>query len=121
MRARRSLIIPGRVSRRAFLFGFADSRLLPRACSVDDDARGVDEGVGSAECGDHAVSTAFDRAEVHEEHLIILVMDELAERVAAADEVRLRELTFEDEYCKWSPNPHMVLWTRRRRKSFEMS
>ena len=49
-----------------------------------------------AESGDDAVATAVGGAEVDEEDLVFVVIDELGEQGAAADEVRGGELAFED-------------------------
>ncbi len=63
---------------------------------LDDEASGVKVGVGLAESGDDAVATAVGGAEVDEEDLVFVVIDELGEQGAAADEVRGGELAFED-------------------------
>lgn len=62
----------------------------------DDDAGGVDGGVGEAEGGDDAVAATFGGAEVDEEDLIFGVFDDFGEGGATADEVGWGELAFED-------------------------
>ena len=62
----------------------------------DDETGGVEVGVGLAEGGDDAVATAFGGAEMDEENLVFVVLDEVGEEGAAADEVGGGELAFED-------------------------
>lgn len=62
----------------------------------DDEAGGVEVGVGLAEGGDDAVATAFGGAEMDEENLVFVVVDEVGEEGAATDEVGGGELAFED-------------------------
>ncbi len=61
-----------------------------------DDTGGVERGVGEAEGGDDAVAAAFGGAEVDEEDLVFVVMDDAGEFGAAANEVAGGELAFED-------------------------
>jgi hypothetical protein len=62
----------------------------------DDDAGGVYGYVGQSERGDDAVTAAVGGAEMDEEDLVFIAMDDLREIVAAADEVGLGELALED-------------------------
>src|SRR5688572_793711 len=64
--------------------------------SVDNDAGRVERGVRLTKGGDHAVAAAFSRAEVDEQHLILAVVNDLAELVPAANQVDRGELAFED-------------------------
>lgn len=67
-----------------------------RERGLHDDARGADRRVGLAEGGDHALAAAFGRAEVDEEDLIFVVLDDLAERMPALGEIDRGELALED-------------------------
>jgi hypothetical protein len=62
----------------------------------NNDAGGVNGGVGEAEGGDDAVAAAFGGPEMDEQDLVFGVFDDAGEFNAAADEVAGRELAFED-------------------------
>jgi hypothetical protein len=89
--------------------------------AVDDDAGAVEGGVGLAERRDDAVAAAFGWAEVHEDHLVDLVVDDAAQAVAAAREVGGGELALEDGVLEPVAEARMVLWTLCRRRSSQMS
>ncbi len=62
----------------------------------DHDAGRIEVGVGLAESGDNAVAAAFGGAEVDEEDLVFVVVDDGGEFGAEADEVSRGELALED-------------------------
>lgn len=62
----------------------------------DDNAGGVDVCVRFAEGGDDAVAAAGGRAEVDEEDLVLIVVNDLGEAATAGGEVLGGELAFED-------------------------
>jgi hypothetical protein len=49
-----------------------------------------------AERGNHAIAAPFNWSEVHEEHLIVTVINDFAQRMTAADKIGRGELAFED-------------------------
>jgi hypothetical protein len=61
-----------------------------------DETGCVQGDVGLTERGDDAVAAAFGGAEVDEEDLIVVVVDDFGEFGAAADEVGGREMALED-------------------------
>ena len=84
----------------------------PQVVARHHNARAIDERVRQAQRGDETLAAPFDRAKIDELHLILAVVDDLAQRVAAADEVSGRELAFEDrvlqvvaEVARRSPAP----------------
>ena len=70
---------------------------------LDDEAGRVEVGVGLAERGNDAVAAAFGGAEVDEEDLILVVMDDAGEFGSAADEVGGVNWHSKTEYWRWSP------------------
>jgi hypothetical protein len=62
----------------------------------DDDAGGVDGGVRFAEGGNDAVAAAGGGAEIDEEDLVLVVVNDLGEAGAAGGEVLGGELAFKD-------------------------
>lgn len=104
----------GDVSRRSIIgFSFlgravrfqrsAEALTLPLSCQIRllrqlsyHNARLVDGGVGQAEGRDDAVAAAGGGAEVDEEDLVFVVLDDFAENVPALGEVDGRELALED-------------------------
>jgi len=62
---------------------------------LDDDAGGIDGGVGFAEGGDDAFAAAFGWAEVNEKDLVFGVVDDGGEGGTAADEIGGGELALE--------------------------
>jgi hypothetical protein len=63
---------------------------------LDNDASGVEASVGAAESSDDAVAAALGGAQIYEEDLVLVVMDDAAELDAEVDEIRGGELTLED-------------------------
>jgi hypothetical protein len=62
----------------------------------DDQAGGVDVGIGFAERRNDAIAAAFGRTEVNEQDLVFSVMDRLGELGAQADEILSGEQAFKD-------------------------
>ena len=67
---------------------------------LDDDARRVDRGVGLAQRADHPFAAAFGGAEVDEQHLVFVVLDDLTECVSALGQIDRRELALEDRVLR---------------------
>jgi hypothetical protein len=63
--------------------------------AIDDDAGAIQTGVRASERGDDALAAAFDRPEIYEQHLILAVMNQFAESVTAARQIRCRKFAFE--------------------------
>jgi hypothetical protein len=63
---------------------------------IYNDARAIDHGVRAPERGDDAITASLHRAEIDEEHLILAVVDDLAEHMPAAHQIGWRELALED-------------------------
>ena len=63
---------------------------------LHDNAGRADRRIGLPERGNHAFAAALGRAEVDEQHLVFVVLDDLRERVAATSQVNRGELALED-------------------------
>jgi len=61
-----------------------------------DNAGGIERGVGLAERGDHAFAASFGGPQIDEEHLVFVMLDQLAEHMAAFGQIDGRELALED-------------------------
>jgi len=68
--------------------------------SVDHDARAIDRRICLAQGRDDAITASLDRSEIDEEDLIIAMINDLAERMAAAHQVGRCELALEDGVLK---------------------
>jgi hypothetical protein len=62
----------------------------------DDDARRIESGIWLTEGRNHTFAASFGRAKIDEQHLVFIVLDDFAKRVAASGEIDRRELTLED-------------------------
>ena len=69
---------------------------VQKARGLDDEARGIDIGIRQAQRGDDAFAASCGRPQVDEEHLVFVMLDQIAEGVAAAGQIDRRELTLED-------------------------
>lgn len=64
--------------------------------AIDNKAGAVDRRIGFAKGGDDSIAAAFNGSEIDEQHLILAMVDDLPEGVAAANQVSWRELALED-------------------------
>lgn len=62
----------------------------------DNETGGVDGGITFTQRGNNAITTSFRRSQFNEEDLVLAMIDNLAQHVAATRQVRRRELAFED-------------------------
>ncbi len=64
--------------------------------ALDDDAGRVDWRIRLAQRRDHALAASLGGAEVDEQHLVLVVLDEFGQRMSALGQIDWRELALED-------------------------
>jgi hypothetical protein len=92
------------VRRDRLLTPFTDAR-LEYLLSVSDDARAVERDVGQPQRRDDPIAPSVGRSEIDEQHLVLLVMNDLRERVTTAHQIGRRELTLEDRVLEMVTEP----------------
>src|SRR5438105_2697909 len=78
-----------------FEIAFRSAALAHFPATVDDDARTVNRGICAPKGCDHTLAASVGRTEIDEENLVFSRVNQLAERVPAASQIRLCETALE--------------------------